>query len=121
MTMTIEAGVDIRPFQIDIPQGELDDLRARLGAARYPTKEPVGDASQGVQLETLQSVGRYWATEYDWRKVEAKLNALPNFVTEIDELDIHFIRARPRRHPAAWEQPQLFSEELRAAFRSFRT
>jgi pimeloyl-ACP methyl ester carboxylesterase len=100
MTMTIEAGVDIRPFHIDIPQGELDDLRARLNAARLPTKELVADASQGVQLATLQSVARYWATEYDWRKVEAKLNALPQFKTTIDGLDIHFIHVRSRHENA---------------------
>ena len=100
MTMTIEAGVDIRPFNIDIPQGELDDLRARLSAARLPTKELVADASQGVQLATLQSVVRYWATEYDWRKVEAKLNALPQFKTKIDNLDIHFIHVKSRHENA---------------------
>ena len=67
MTMTVEAGVDIRPFQIDIPQGDLDDLRARLQAARFPTPELVKDASQGVQLATLKAVADYWATAYDWR------------------------------------------------------
>ena len=79
---------------------ELDDLRARLNAARLPTKELVADASQGVQLETLQSVARYWATEYDWRKVEAKLNALPQFKTKIDGLDIHFIHVKSRHETA---------------------
>jgi pimeloyl-ACP methyl ester carboxylesterase len=100
MTMTIEAGVDIRPFHIDIPQGELDDLRVRLSAARYPTKELVADASQGVQLATLQSVARYWATEYDWRKVESRLNALPQYKTNIDGLDIHFIHVKSRHENA---------------------
>ena len=94
MTMTIEAGVDVRPFHVDIPQEDLDDLRARVNAARFPTKELVADPSQGVQLATLQSVARYWATEYDWRKVEAKLNALPQFKTTIDGLDIHFIHVK---------------------------
>ncbi len=100
MTMTIEAGVDIRPFHIDIPQGELDDLRARLNAARLPTKELVDDASQGVQLATLQAVANYWATEYDWRKVEAKLNALPQYKTKIDGLDVHFIHVKSRHENA---------------------
>jgi pimeloyl-ACP methyl ester carboxylesterase len=100
MTMTIEAGVDIRPFQIDIPQGNLDDLRARLKAARFPTKELVKDASQGVQLATLQSVADYWATEYDWRVVEATLNALPQFKTTIEGLDIHFIHVRSHHENA---------------------
>jgi pimeloyl-ACP methyl ester carboxylesterase len=100
MTMTIEAGVDIRPFHIDIPQGQLDDLRARLNAARLPTKELVTDASQGVQLETLQSVARYWASDYDWRKVESRLNGLPQFKTKIDGLDVHFIHVRSRHENA---------------------
>ncbi len=100
MTMTIEAGVDIRPFQIDIPQGQLDDLRARIKAARFPTKELVPDASQGVQLETLQAVAKYWATDYDWRKVESRLNGLPQFKTKIDGLDIHFIHVKSRHENA---------------------
>jgi pimeloyl-ACP methyl ester carboxylesterase len=100
MTMTLEAGVDIRPFQVDVPQQDLDDLRARLNAARFPTKEVVNDASQGVQLATLQSVARYWATEYDWRKVEARLNGLPQFKTQIDGLDIHFIHVKSRHEGA---------------------
>jgi pimeloyl-ACP methyl ester carboxylesterase len=100
MTMTLEAGVDIRPFKVDVPQQDLDDLRARLNAARFPTKEVVNDASQGVQLATLQSVARYWATEYDWRKVEARLNGLPQFKTQIDGLDIHFIHVKSRHEGA---------------------
>ena len=100
MTMTVAAGIDIRPFQIAIPQKDLDDLRARLNAARYPTAELAKDASQGVQLATLQAVARYWATEYDWRKVEARLNALPQFMTTIDGLDIHFIHVKSA-HPDA--------------------
>ena len=88
MTMTLEAGVDVRPFTIDIPEEDLADLRRRLSAPRYPTRELVGDASQGVQLATLQAVAKYWATDYDWRKVESKLNGLPQFKTSIDGLDM---------------------------------
>ena len=100
MTMTLEAGVDVRPFTIDIPEEDLADLRRRLSAARYPTKELVGDASQGVQLATLQAVAKYWATDYDWRKVESRLNALPQFKTKIDGLDIHFIHVKSRHENA---------------------
>ena len=100
MTMTLEAGVDVRPFTIDTPEEDLADLRRRLGAARYPTKELVGDASQGVQLATLQAVAKYWANDYDWRKVEARLNSLPQFKTKIDGLDIHFIHVKSRHENA---------------------
>ena len=91
---------DIRPFTIETPQADLDDLRARIEATRWPEKEPVADHSQGVQLATMQKLARYWATEYDWRKVEARLNALPNFITEIDGLDIHFIHVRSKHENA---------------------
>jgi pimeloyl-ACP methyl ester carboxylesterase len=84
----------VRPFRIDVPEEDLDDLRRRIGATRWPSKELVEDRSQGVQLATLQELARYWATDYDWRKTEEKLNALPQFTTEIDELDIHFIYVR---------------------------
>jgi pimeloyl-ACP methyl ester carboxylesterase len=84
----------IRPFQIDIPAEALDDLRRRIAATRLPEKETVADASQGVQLETIQQLARYWGTEYDFGRVEARLNALPQFVTEIDGLDIHFIHVQ---------------------------
>ena len=85
------ASTDIRPFQIEVPQADLDDLRQRLAAIRWPSKELVADRSQGVQLATMQELTRYWATDYDWRKVESQLNALPQFTTEIDGVDIHFI------------------------------
>lgn len=85
------ASTDIRPFQIAVPQADLDDLRQRLGAVRWPSQELVADRSQGVQLETLQELTRYWATDHDWRKIEATLNALPQFMTEIDGVDVHFI------------------------------
>jgi pimeloyl-ACP methyl ester carboxylesterase len=88
------ATADIRPFQIEVPQVDLDDLRQRLAATRWPSKELVPDRSQGVQLATMQELTRYWSTDHDWRKTEAKLNALPQFITEIDGVDIHFIHVK---------------------------
>ena len=88
------------PFRVDVPEEQLVDLRRRIAATQWPQKETVEDTSQGVQLRTMQQLARYWATEYDWRKVEAKLNALPQFVTEIDGLDIHFIHVRSRHESA---------------------
>jgi pimeloyl-ACP methyl ester carboxylesterase len=90
----------IRPFRIDVPQEALVDLRRRLAATRLPEVETVTDASQGVQLATIQKVVRYWQTEHDWRKIEARINALPQFMTEIDGLDIHFIHARSKHEGA---------------------
>ncbi|MFL5574909.1 MAG: epoxide hydrolase family protein, partial [Gemmatimonadaceae bacterium] len=90
----------IRPFRVHVPDAELADLRRRLAATRWPDRETVGDRSQGVQLANLQELVRYWGTDYDWRKVEAKLNALPQFTTNIDGLDIHFIHARSRHKNA---------------------
>jgi len=90
----------IRPFKIEVPQADLDDLRRRIRATRWPDKETVADRSQGIQLAKLQELVRYWGAEYDWRKVEARLNSLPQFVTTIDGLDIHFIHVRSR-HPKA--------------------
>ncbi|WP_144124229.1 epoxide hydrolase family protein [Catellatospora sichuanensis] len=84
----------IRPFTVEIPQSQLDDLRARIEAMRWPEKETVDDLTQGVQLATMQSLAKHWATAYDWRKCEARLNSYPNFITEIDGLDIHFIHVR---------------------------
>ncbi len=84
----------ILPFSVNIPEQALVELRLRIGATQWPEKETVADASQGVQLATMQKLARYWASDYDWRKVEARLNALPQFVTEIDGLDIHFIHVR---------------------------
>ncbi len=90
----------IRPFRVDIPEAALVDLRNRLAATRLPEQETVSDNSQGVPLATIQKLVRYWATEYDWRKVEAKLNSYPNFITEIDGLDIHFIHVRSKHENA---------------------
>src|SRR3954452_3403809 len=95
----LEAAAPIRPFRFAVPEDELVDLRHRITATRWPERETVADASQGVQLATTQALARYWATDYDWRKVEARLNALPQFLTEIDGLDIHFIHVRsPHDH-----------------------
>src|SRR5438874_372202 len=91
---------EVRPFTIQFPEAELEDLRARLAATRWPEREVVDDASQGVQLATIQAVARYWETEYDWRKCEAKLNSVPNFITEIDGLDIHFVHVRSKHEDA---------------------
>ena len=90
----------IRPFRINVPEAELAELRRRINATKWPERETVADASQGAQLATIQKLARYWATEYDWRKVEAKLNALPQFITEIDGLDIHFIHVRSKHENA---------------------
>jgi pimeloyl-ACP methyl ester carboxylesterase len=92
--------VAIRPFRIDVPEEELVDLRRRIAATRWPERETVTDDSQGVRLATTQALARYWATEHDWRKVEARLNALPQFITEIDGVDIHFIHVRSQHEHA---------------------
>ena len=90
----------IRPFTIDFPEAELEELRARIAATRWPEKETVADQSQGVPLATIRELARAWATDYDWGKCEAKLNALPHFVTEIDGLDIHFVHVRSKHEDA---------------------
>src|SRR3954466_12824079 len=94
MTSTVESATEIRPFHFEVPEDRMDDLRRRIVATRWPTKELVPDRSQGVQLATMQQLARYWTTDYDWRKAEAKLNALQQFTTEIDGADIHFIHVR---------------------------
>jgi pimeloyl-ACP methyl ester carboxylesterase len=100
MSSTVQTGTVVRPFLAEIPDEALDDLRRRIAATRWPSKELVGDRSQGVQLSTIQELARYWASDYDWRKAEAKLNALPQFKTEIDGLDIHFIHVKSRHEQA---------------------
>src|SRR4051795_6968562 len=90
----------IRPFTIDVPESDLEDLRARLAATRWPEKENASDQSQGVPLGTMQKIVRYWHDEYDWRKCEERLNAVPQFVTEIDGLDIHFVHVRSKHENA---------------------
>ena len=84
----------IRPFHVSFPEAELTDLRRRVNATRWPERETVTDATQGVQLATMQKLADYWGKDYDWSKCEAKLKALPHFITEIDGLDIHFIHVR---------------------------
>ncbi|HEY6931425.1 MAG TPA: epoxide hydrolase [Thermoanaerobaculia bacterium] len=90
----------IRPFRVNFPDSDLTELRRRIAATRWPERETVADPSQGVQLATVQALARYWATDYDWRKCEARLNALPHFITEIDGLDIHFIHVRSKHEHA---------------------
>jgi len=90
----------LRRFHVEVPEAEIVDMRRRINATKWPEKETVADASQGVQLATMQKLARYWATEYDWRNCEANLNALPNFITEIDGLDIHFIHVRSKHDNA---------------------
>src|SRR3979411_2462290 len=102
-TMTPTTATDktaIRPFRVNVPEAELTELRRRINATKWPERETVTDASQGVQLATTQALARYWASEHDWRKVEARINALPNFMTEIDGLDIHFIHVRSKHENA---------------------
>ena len=100
MSTTVDTATEIRSFQIEIPEKQIDDLRRRIAATRWPTKELVKDRSQGVQLATLRELARYWTTDYDWRKCEARLNALPQFTTEIDGVEIHFIHVRSRHENA---------------------
>jgi pimeloyl-ACP methyl ester carboxylesterase len=100
MSSTVETARDIRPFRVDIPAEELAELRRRVAAARWPSRELVADRSQGVQLATLQALARHWTTDYDWRACEARLNALPQFTTEIDGVDIHFLHVRSSHEQA---------------------
>jgi pimeloyl-ACP methyl ester carboxylesterase len=100
MSSTVETANEIRPFHVDIPEEELAELRRRIAAVRWPSRELVADRSQGVQLATMQELARYWTTEYDWRKCEARLNALPQFTTQIDGVDIHFIHVKSAHEDA---------------------
>ena len=100
MSTTGEIAVEIRPFHVDIPEESLEDLQRRIATARWPSRELVTDRSQGVQLTTLQALARHWTTEHDWRKCEQKLNALPQFKTEIDGVDVHFIHVKSRHEKA---------------------
>jgi hypothetical protein len=101
----------IHPFRVAVPTEQLAALRRRVAATRWPSMELVGDRSQGVQLATTEALAKFWTSRYDRRRFEAKLNKLPQFTTEIDGVDVHF---------AAWEEPELFAREIRAAFRSVR-
>src|SRR5579864_4866375 len=98
--MSVMTATEIKPFRVEFPKDDLDDLRRRVTATRWPSKELVDDRSQGVQLATVQKLARYWVTEYDWRRCEAKLNALPQFTTEIDGVNIHFIHVKSQRENA---------------------
>ena len=100
MSTATEASTSIRPFHFDVPREKLDDLRERIGATRWPSKELVADRSQGVQLAALQALARYWRDEYDFGRIEARLNALPQFVSEIDGVDVHFIHVRSSQENA---------------------
>src|SRR5829696_708648 len=100
MSSTLETASDIRPYQVDIPDQALDDLRRRIAATNWPERETVADESQGVPLAMIQKLARYWATDYDLRRVEARLNALPQFITELDGLDIHFLHVRSQHDDA---------------------
>jgi pimeloyl-ACP methyl ester carboxylesterase len=97
---TVQTAIDIRPYHVDVPDEALEDLRRRIAATNWPEKETVADQTQGVPLAMTQKLARYWMTDYDWRTCEAKLNALPQFVTELDGLDIHFIHVRSQHEDA---------------------
>jgi len=99
-TASRKAPPAIRPFQVKFPKADLAELQSRIKATKWPERETVTDQTQGVQLATMQALARYWGTKYDWRKVEARLNALPQFITEIDGLDIHFIHVRSKHENA---------------------
>jgi pimeloyl-ACP methyl ester carboxylesterase len=100
MSTTAETATEIRPFHLEIPEEQIDDLGRRVAQTRWPSKELVADRSQGVQLRTMQELARYWATDYDWRKAEARLNALQQFTTEIEGVDIHFIHVKSQHENA---------------------
>ncbi|WP_350276424.1 epoxide hydrolase family protein [Kribbella sp. HUAS MG21] len=100
MSTTVDTATDIRSFQLDIPQEQLDDMRRRVASTRWPTRELVSDRSQGVQQATVEALARYWATEYDWREFEARLNTLPQYTTHIDGVEIHFIHVRSQHENA---------------------
>jgi pimeloyl-ACP methyl ester carboxylesterase len=100
MSTTVQSATEIRLFRVDIPEEKLAELRRRIAATRWPSKELSTDRSQGVQLATIQELARYWQSEYDWRKAEAKLNALPQFATEIDGVDIHFLHVTSEHEDA---------------------
>ncbi|MFL6014081.1 MAG: epoxide hydrolase family protein, partial [Gaiellaceae bacterium] len=94
MSTTVETEVEVRPFRIDVPQAEIDELRRRIASTRWPEQETVADQTQGVQLATTQALARYWGGEYDFRRVETRLNVLPQFMAEIDGLNVHVIHVR---------------------------
>ena len=117
MSTTVQTATEIRPFHVDIPEEKLAELRRRIGATRLPSRELVTDRSQGVQLATIQELARYWETDYDWRKAEAKLNALPQFTTEIDGVGdpLHPRQVASRERAAADHDARLARLGDRAA------
>ena len=125
---TTEVTAAVREFEIGFDESEIAEMRRRISATRWPERETVDDDSQGVPLATMQELARYWSTDYDWSRCEARLNALPNFVTEIDGLDIHFIHVRSRhdgratadRHARLARLDRRAAEDHRAAHRSDR-
>src|SRR4051812_25833443 len=100
MSSTVETATDVHPFQIEIPDEKIDDLRRRIKATRWPSKELVDDRSQGVQLAPLKSLADYWLNKYDFSRVERRLNALPQFTTEIDGVEIHFVHVSSQHEDA---------------------
>jgi Epoxide hydrolase N terminus len=96
MSRTVETAIEVRPFHVEFSQEEIDELRSRIAATRWPEKETVDDQTQGVPLATIQALVRYWGTEYEFGRVEARLNAFPQFMAEIDGLDIHLFRSNRR-------------------------
>jgi hypothetical protein len=100
MSSAVETTVELRPFNMAIPDQALEDLRRRIAATNWPERETVADESQGVPLAMIQKLARHWMTDYDWRRCEAKLNELPQFITEIDGLDIHFVHVRSEHDDA---------------------
>src|SRR5262245_41852723 len=98
--MTVATTTEVRPFHVEIPEAQIDDLRRRIATTRWPTKELVEDRSQGVQLATMQELARYWTTDYDFGRVEGRLNEVPQFTTEIDGGEIHFIHVRSQHDDA---------------------
>src|SRR5439155_4339903 len=116
MSSTVDTATEIRPFRLEVPQQEIDDLRGRIGATRWPSRELVDDRSQGVQLATTQELARYWTTAYDMRRCEARLNELPQFKTTIDGVDIHFIDVKSPHENAL---PLIMTHGWRIRFHHF--
>ena len=114
MSAAVDTRTEIRSFQVDIPEANIDDLRRRIAATRWPSKELVDDRSQGVQLATLKALADYWTSEYDFDRVGARLNALPQFTTEIDGVDVHFIHVRSEHEDALPGEIRLRRADSRA-------
>jgi hypothetical protein len=120
MSTTVDTAAEIRPFRVEIPGAALDGLRRRITTTRWPSKELVDDRSQGVQLATARALATYWLDEYDFGPIERRLNALPRWVEKSYPNVIYFNEVNRGGHFAAFEEPELFGEEVRAAFRPLR-